>query len=212
MKETEQIADQLRRAMQGEAWSGPSLREALAGVTAEQAAARPIVGAHSIWELVLHIAAWEAIALRRLRGETVKDIPAEVDWPPVGDTSEAARQRAPSDETVKDVRAEVDWPPVSETRETAWQSTLGRETVKDARSEVSWPPVGETKEATWQRALAALEDGNRKLRDAIAQMPDERLRERVPGKEHSFYGELHGVVQHDLYHAGQIILLKKAAG
>ena len=152
MKEAERIADQLRRAQQGEAWHGPSLREILAGVSAAQAAARPIAAAHSIWEIVLHIAAWESIVLRRLGGEVVSDVGSEVDW----------------------------------------------------------PPVRETSEAEWQSALAALEACHRKLREAIAQMTDERLHERVPGKESSFYGELHGIVQHDLYHAGQIAVLKKA--
>jgi hypothetical protein len=32
----------------------------------------------------------------------------------------------------------------------------------------------------------------------------------VPGTEYSVYFMLHGVIQHDLYHAGQIALLKKA--
>ncbi len=154
MRETEQIADQLRRAYEGEAWHGPSLKEILAGVTAAQAAARPLGAAHSIWEIVHHVAAWEAIVLRRIGGEVVKNVSTEVDWPPVRETSEAA----------------------------------------------------------WQGTLKALESGNRRLREAIAQMTDEQLRARVPGKESSFYGELHGIVQHDLYHAGQIALLKKALG
>jgi uncharacterized damage-inducible protein DinB len=153
MKETERIADQLRRAMQGEAWHGPSLKEILAGVTAAQAAARPIAAAHSIWELVHHITAWEGIVLRRMGGETLIDV----------------------------------------------------------GEEENWPPVREKNEAAWQRSRAALEAGNRKLCDAIAQLPDERLRERVPGKQDSFFGELHGIVQHDLYHAGQIALLRKAS-
>jgi hypothetical protein len=43
--------------------------------------------------------------------------------------------------------------------------------------------------------------------------PDSRLAERVPGKEpdyYTLYYMLHGIVQHELYHAGQIALLKKA--
>ena len=55
MKESERIAEQLRRAWEGEAWHGPPLKEILAGVTAQQAAARPVGGAHAIWEIVLHI-------------------------------------------------------------------------------------------------------------------------------------------------------------
>lgn len=58
MSKSGQIADELRRAFYGEAWHGDSLFEILRGVTAAQAAARPITNAHSIWELVLHISAW----------------------------------------------------------------------------------------------------------------------------------------------------------
>lgn len=58
-RETERIADQLRRAWEGDAWHGPPLKKALDGLTARQAAAHPIAGAHSIWDLALHIAAWQ---------------------------------------------------------------------------------------------------------------------------------------------------------
>jgi hypothetical protein len=40
-------------------------------------------------------------------------------------------------------------------------------------------------------------------------MPESRLAEQVPGKDYDFYHMLHGAVQHALYHAGQIALLKK---
>jgi len=50
MTEIERILDQLKRAYEGNAWHGPSVREALNGVTPEQAAAHPLSGAHSIWE------------------------------------------------------------------------------------------------------------------------------------------------------------------
>jgi len=47
---------------------------------------------------------------------------------------------------------------------------------------------------------------------AVDDLPDSRLYEVVPGKtgkHYTFYYMLHGVVQHELYHAGQIALLKK---
>ena len=48
--------------------------------------------------------------------------------------------------------------------------------------------------------------------EALAQaLPDARLRDRVPGKRYDFYHLLHGLAQHELYHAGQIAILKKAA-
>ena len=151
MSEIDRIADQLRRAYEGEAWHGPSLREILAGITVEQAARRPLPQAHSIWELVLHIAAWESIVRRRLGGEAVEATP-EQDWPPVRDSSDAA----------------------------------------------------------WKKTLDDLDRGHHQLRQAIAALTDDRLSRRVAGKDYSIYGMLHGLVQHDLYHAGQIALLKKA--
>ena len=57
MNEIRKIRSQIRRAFEGQAWHGPSVKELLADVTAEQAAAHPVAGAHSIWELALHIGA-----------------------------------------------------------------------------------------------------------------------------------------------------------
>jgi uncharacterized damage-inducible protein DinB len=53
------IADQLKVAFEGEAWHGSALMEILDGVDAATATAHPIPAAHSIWELVLHLATWE---------------------------------------------------------------------------------------------------------------------------------------------------------
>jgi uncharacterized damage-inducible protein DinB len=151
MDEIKRIDDQLRRAFEGHAWHGPSLRELLADVTAEQATARSVSGAHSIWEIALHIAAWHEGVRRRVEGERVELSPEE-DWPPVASTSEAA----------------------------------------------------------WQDALAVLERTHTDLRRTVSRLADARLQEMVAGKDHSVYVMLHGLIQHDLYHAGQIALLKKA--
>ena|SRR5438105_2418442 len=69
------IVDQLHRAFDGEAWHGPALMEVLEGIDAETAAKRPIPGAHSIYELVLHITAWEGVVATRIQGQaaTVND-------------------------------------------------------------------------------------------------------------------------------------------
>jgi len=154
MSEASRIADQLRRAFDGDAWHGDSLFEILKGVTAARAAARPIAGAHSIWELVLHIAAWDGAVLRRLGGDAVE--------------------------------------------------------LSDAEN---FPPVMDLSEAAWRAALAKVRRIHEELVAAVAALPDSRLDEMVPGKEgahYTFYYMLHGVVQHELYHAGQIALLKKA--
>lgn len=151
MSEGIRIAEQLRRAFEGEAWHGPALMELLAGVDAAAAAARPLPGAHTIWEILHHVAAWEAIALRRLRGERVVDVPSAEDWPPVVERTAAA----------------------------------------------------------WTRDLEATRQGNARLRAALAGLDDVSLMAIVPGQDYDNYVLLHGAVQHDLYHAGQIALLKK---
>jgi hypothetical protein len=75
-----------------------------------------------------------------------------------------------------------------------------------------WPSVVESSESRWDDDVRSLKLAHSKAYNAIYGMPDARLTEVVPGKPafHNFYYELHGLVQHDLYHAGQIALLKKA--
>lgn len=150
MTEIERIEDQLKRAFEGGAWHGPSVQEVLAGVTPEQAAARPLAHAHSIYEIVLHLAAWDRLVRRRLEGEWA-DNPEEGDWPPVKDTSAAA-----------------------------WDATLGR-----------------------------LKHNHAELRRTVSRLDDSRLGEPLASGKSSAYITIHGSIQHYLYHAGQIALLKK---
>lgn len=88
--ETVYLANHIKRAVNGPMWHGSALAEVLAGVTSDQAAAHPIAGAHSIWEIVVHVTAWADIARARIRGERMGDASTEEDWPPVPDTSAAA--------------------------------------------------------------------------------------------------------------------------
>ena len=69
MSEISFITDQLKRAFDGEAWHGPALMEILDDLDAKTAAGRPLGKGHSIWELVLHVAAWEQVVSRRLAGQ-----------------------------------------------------------------------------------------------------------------------------------------------
>ncbi|HET6762995.1 MAG TPA: DinB family protein [Longimicrobiaceae bacterium] len=89
MTERERIEDELRRAWDGDPWHGSPVRELLDGVTAQQAAAHPIAGAHGIWELVLHMTSWTREVLRRLHDGVARD-PQDGDWPAVVDTSDEA--------------------------------------------------------------------------------------------------------------------------
>ena len=153
MTEIERILDQLKRAYEGSAWHGPSVREALEGVTAEQAHTRTLQNAHTIWELAHHIAVWENAVRRRLEGDRAQiALASPEDWPPISDQSEAA----------------------------------------------------------WEQAKAALDRGHRALCDAIARVSESSLDEPILEGMSTVYVTLHGIIQHNLYHAGQISMLKKA--
>ena len=153
MTEAARIADQLHRAFAGDAWHGDSVFEILESVTPAQASARPLKRAHTIWELVLHIAAWDGAVLRRLSGAAVE--------------------------------------------------------LSDAEN---FPAVTDASEAAWRKTLVEVRRVHEELVKTVAALPDSRLDQTVPGKQgahYTFYYMLHGVVQHELYHAGQIALLKK---
>src|SRR5271154_4040714 len=145
------IAEQLRRAFEGNAWHGPALLELLQDVDAATAAAKPLPNAHSIWELVLHVAAWDGAAYRRLGGEKIQ-----------------------------------------------------------LTGVANFPVVAKPTDAAWRKAIAHAKRTHDALVKTVAALPEARLRDRVPGKKYDFYFMLHGVAQHELYHAGQIAILKKA--
>jgi uncharacterized damage-inducible protein DinB len=90
----QQLAGHIKRTIDGPMWHGPALAELLAGVTPEQAAARPVPGAHSIWELVLHLTAWAEIVRSRLAGTAAARVTTDEDWPPVGEATAAGWKAA----------------------------------------------------------------------------------------------------------------------
>jgi uncharacterized damage-inducible protein DinB len=80
-----------------------------------------------------------------------------------------------------------------------------------------WPAVGDATEARWRAAVDDLGAAHRELIAAVQALPESRLfeptndpRNRPLGTGVSYYVLLHGAVQHDVYHAGQIAQLKKA--
>ncbi|MHC4505512.1 MAG: DinB family protein [Planctomycetota bacterium] len=151
MRETDRICQQMKQALEGGAWHGPAVLEILEGVDASAAAAKPIAGAHSIWELVLHLSGTQTILLRRLRGDATELTPEE------------------------------DWPRVPVATEDAWRVAIDAFTRREAE-----------------------------LRQAVAAFPAARLDQPLVAGGSSAYNNFHGHVQHMLYHAAQMGLLKKA--
>lgn len=89
MTRVAEIIDQLHRSLEGDAWQGPSIREIVEDVGAAAAAAHPVAGAHSIWEVVHHVTAWVRAVHARVLGN-VAELEGEADWPPVRDASAKA--------------------------------------------------------------------------------------------------------------------------
>ncbi|UCH27200.1 MAG: DinB family protein [Trueperaceae bacterium] len=132
--EIERLEEQLKRALEGEAWHGPSVLELLTGVSAAEAAAHPISGAHSIWEIVLHLTTDYILVLRRLSGDGRRLTPEE-DWPPCPAVTEENWRKTVQDltklnqELLQAVHAfpgaRLDEPLVSEVPYTAYTQFIG---------------------------------------------------------------------------------------
>ncbi|HWF48817.1 MAG TPA: DinB family protein [Bryobacteraceae bacterium] len=79
--ETRRIANELRLLHDGTSWLGPSLKDLLGDVDEARARSRPLADAHTIWELVLHMAAWLRIARERLSATGIRDASEAENWP-----------------------------------------------------------------------------------------------------------------------------------
>ena len=67
----------------------------------------------------------------------------------------------------------------------------------------------ELDEDSWSDALFRLEAGRRALEEKLSTLQDSDLWATTPGKPYNNYVMIHGLIQHTLYHAGQIALLKR---
>jgi uncharacterized damage-inducible protein DinB len=148
--EAQRVADQLHRAFHGSAWHGPAVLELLDDVDAAAASAKPLPDVHSIWELLLHVEAWDRAGMVRLGGKRCQLTGAK-----------------------------------------------------------NFPPVPSPTEENWRHAVSQAKQTHHDLVKTVANLSDSRLRDPVPGKRYDFYHMLQGLAQHELYHAGQMAILKK---
>jgi uncharacterized damage-inducible protein DinB len=150
------VADQLTQTYVGDstgaAWFGPALRPMLRALSPAAATRRPLPRRHTIWELVLHLAANIDFVLARLDGREL-ELSAEADWPPAPEPTAAA----------------------------------------------------------WAEALAALDARYEALLARVRALDDEQLDGPVVGRAYSVYAMLHGIIHHNIYHSGQVALLREAA-
>lgn len=85
------LSGRLRRTITGPMWHGPSLREALEGMTAADAVERPIGSMKTMWDIVQHVTARAERARLRMDGLALEEPTPEEDWPriPIPCTTEA---------------------------------------------------------------------------------------------------------------------------
>jgi len=146
------MAEAIERSISGPMWHGPSLADLLGDVPAVDAAAYAVARAHSIWELVHHMASWTEIVRLRLSPAAPPEPTPEQDWSPVRDQSPEA----------------------------------------------------------WRAAVERLKTAHRELAEDVAALDDAVFVARLPGRDHTMIAMLHGIIEHDAYHGGQIAVLKRA--
>jgi uncharacterized damage-inducible protein DinB len=153
VREVDRVADLLAQTYHGDAvglaWFGPALRPLLGTISPATATHRPLPRRHTIWELVLHLAANIDFVLARLDG------------------------------TELELSANADWPPVRE------------------------PTI-----AAWKDALDALDARYETLLERVGGLSDAQLAQPVVGRRYDAYAMLHGIIHHNVYHTGQIALLR----
>ena len=136
-------------AFQGSAWHGPTLRGALRGVSAREAAWRPAPLRHNIWEIAVHAAYWKYTVRRRITGQRRRSFAL------TGSN---------------------------------WFDVRGR---------------------SWHDDVELLVEEHRLLRSAIVALSSRAIEQRAHGRGHTAARAIRGIAAHDLYHAGQIQLLKR---
>jgi uncharacterized damage-inducible protein DinB len=147
MTEIDRIVRLLEKTFEQQPWYGDSIMEILSHVDSESATTKH-GDAHTIIELVLHMASWRQFVIQRLIGDAEFEITDERNFP------------VPT---------------------------------------------------TLEKAIEQLTQSQQTLVEVTKQFPAERLTELVPSKilNYTYYTLLHGIIQHDIYHLGQIALLEK---
>jgi uncharacterized damage-inducible protein DinB len=153
MSAVQRILNHYDGVLSGEPWHGDAIWLILDGISAQQAAARPIPDFHTIWELVMHMSFWEGVAAKRLSGQRAGLI-----------------------------------------------------------EELNFPAMPASTEENWRKTLEEFRASNRAFHEALSQLGPAKLDELTAAGKRTYYSEAHGILEHHVYHIGQIAMLKKIAG
>ena len=121
-------------------------------------------------------------------------------------------------EVLQDISAEQSFERITNTHSiielvshmTGWRMLVIRRLLGDNEYEVR-DGMNFPAEADWEKAIKDLYDSQDRLIELLEVFPCARLSERVSHAsfEYTYYHLLHGIIHHDLYHIGQIALIKK---
>jgi len=150
MSEVERILQHYDGVLNGDAWHGDPVWQVLDGISARQAAARPLPSAHTIWEIVMHMTFWETVVTQRLGGQRAGLVEA-----------------------------------------------------------LNFPAMPAVTAENWRKTLDDFRASNQNFRAALAKLDPARLNQLTAAGKRTYYGEAHGIIEHHVYHLGQIALLKK---
>lgn len=99
----------------------------------------------------------------------------------------------------------------------AWRGYVLRQLQGEAdfdietNSVADWPTYQDEGPAVWSQAIANLKENQRNLLTMIRDLSEAQLMDTVPRRNFSFAFLINGIIQHDVYHLGQIALLNKLA-
>lgn len=144
------------QAFDHKSWHGTNLKGSIKGMKAGDAARRPSLERHNVWEIVLHAAYWKYVVRRRLLSEARGSFPIK-------------------------------------------GSNWFKRPLEGA----------DLSEAEWKRDVALLIETHKTLRQAVAQLTEEQIHHTPSDSKVSNLELIMGIASHDLYHAGQIQLLKR---
>jgi len=91
-----------------------------------------------------------------------------------------------------------------------WRRITGAKIGAFPRKPSDWPNMPSKPDIKlWKGDLALLEDWHLKLRDEILNFPPSKLNSKPKDSKVSYIKTFYGISSHDLYHAGQVQLLKR---
>lgn len=123
--------------------------------------------------------------------------------------------------TLKDVSANQAYRKVNPNLNTIWEITnhliqWRRNILKRVEGEtVTTPdhnyfvPVLDSSEAAWEQSLQNLAKSQELWNSFFENFDDADLDKIYVNNGHTYYEHIHGIIQHDIYHLGQIVILKK---